>query len=176
MGGSTGMTGIGKAGNYSCTFSYKRIPDIQGKYKLVAQQGVDSQMTALGMSQEEKAKMAPIYLPVYNEIKPMGEGIWKYIAEGDYPEVEFNFEKEYTYTWMGETFNEVATYTPNMRGLIMVSKVGQDMHLGDDTHQELPSFENGVPGSGQFCHHCNLHPSLDDITRPTTPWANVALF
>lgn len=130
---SSGMTGTGKAGNHSCTFTYKRIPDIQGKYKLVAQQGVESQMTALGMSKEERAKMAPIYLPVYNEIKPMGEGIWKYIAEGDYPEVEFNFDKEYSYTWMGEKFDEVATYTPNMTGIIMVSKVGDKTCISEMT-------------------------------------------
>lgn len=132
--GRDAITGTGRADNHTATFTYKRVPDIQGKYKLVAQQGVEAQLTALGLSKEEKAKIAPIYLPVYSEIKQMGDGVWKYIAEGDYPEVEFNFHEEYSYTWLGDTYTEVASYTPNMRGIMMVSRKGDKTAVSEMTY------------------------------------------
>jgi len=122
---SRGFKGTGSmASGASCNFSYRRIPDIQGKWKLVAKQGLEAQLEALGITGKEKQRLLPIYFPRLQELKVLGDGAFHFMAEGDYPAIKFFINEEYSYTWFGATYSEVTTWKPDMTGFLTVSKTG----------------------------------------------------
>jgi len=119
-----GMVGSCTDGINTATFSYKRIPDIVGKWRMVTKQGVEAQLEALGMTGAEKAKAAANFIPTSVEGKALCGGRWRWESTPKeiHTDIEFAMNEEYSYTWAGETFTEIATYKPDMSGMLLVSK------------------------------------------------------
>merc|ERR1712037_519380 len=69
---------VTKKNGRTFTFSYKRIPDIVGKWRMVTKHGVEAQLEALGMSGPEKAKAAANFIPTSVEGKALCGGRWKW--------------------------------------------------------------------------------------------------
>merc|ERR1719430_52532 len=108
----SGMTGTVKSGKNDGSFFYKRITDIWGKWKLVSPQA--------GLEDPD----ITVWHPKHCELKPLGGGRWIFTAEGDYPDIDFTMDEEYSYKWNGENITEVSTLTPDMKGFVTISKSG----------------------------------------------------
>jgi len=130
-----GMVGTWTDGINTANFSYKRIPDIVGKWRMVTKQGVEAQLEALGMTGEEKAKAAANFIPTAVEGKALCGGRWRWESTPKeiHTDIEFAMNEEYSYTWAGETFTEIATYKPDMTGMLLVSKSGGKVVKSDMT-------------------------------------------
>jgi len=130
-----GMVGTCTDGTNTATFSYKRIPDIVGTWRMVTNQGVEAQLEALGMTGAEKAKAAANFIPTSVEGKAVCGGRWRWESTPKeiHTDIEFAMNEEYSYSWAGETFSEIATYKPDMTGMLLVSKSGGKVIKSDMT-------------------------------------------
>merc|ERR1712107_375254 len=98
-----GMMGSITDGINSADFSYKRVPDIVGKWRLVTKQGVEAQLEAEG--------------------KAVTGGRWRWESTPKiHSDFDFAMNEEYSYTWAGETYKEIATYKPDMTGMLLATR------------------------------------------------------
>merc|ERR1712029_653114 len=112
-------------------FSYKRVPDIVGKWRLVTKQGVEAQLEALGVTGPDKAKMADNFIPTLVEGKAVTGGRWRWESTPKiHSDFDFAMNEEYSYTWAGETYMEIATYKPDMTGMLLATR-GPHGHVSD---------------------------------------------
>jgi len=129
-----GMVGSCTDGTNTATFSYKRIPDIVGKWRMVTKHGVEAQLEALGVTGPEKDKMAANFIPTSVEGKAVTGGRWRWESTPKiHSDIEFAMNEEYSYTWAGEHFTEIATYKPDMSGMLTISKSGGKVVKSDMT-------------------------------------------
>jgi len=129
-----GMVGSCTDGTNTATFSYKRIPDIVGKWRMVTKHGVEAQLEALGVTGPEKDKMAANFIPTSVEGKAVTGGKWRWESTPKiHSDIEFAMNEEYSYTWAGEHFTEIATYKPDMSGMLLISKSGGKVVKSDMT-------------------------------------------
>jgi len=106
-----GMMGSITDGINSADFSYKRVPDIVGKWRLVTKQGVEAQLEALGVTGPDKAT------------KALTGGRWRWESTPKiHSDFDFAMNEEYSYTWAGETYMEIATYKPDMTGMLLATR------------------------------------------------------
>merc|ERR1712212_588340 len=118
-----GMVGTCTDGINTATYSYKRIPDIVGKWRMVTQAGVEAQLEALGMTGPDKAKMADNFIPTLVEGKALTGGRWRWESTPKiHSDFDFAMNEEYSYTWAGETYKEIATYKPDMTGMLLATR------------------------------------------------------
>merc|ERR1719237_4770 len=130
-----GMESTSTDGTNSCKMSFKRIPDIMGTWKLVVMKGVEAQLEAIGVSGPEKAKMAANYVPTTVEVNALSGGRWSWVGEPKeiHTDIEFAMNEEYSYSWTGQTVTEIASYKPDMSGLLLVGRVGDRVVKTDIT-------------------------------------------
>merc|ERR1712047_66027 len=118
-----GMMGSITDGTNSADFSYKRVPDIVGKWRLVTKQGVEAQLEALRVTGPDKAKMADNFIPTLVEGKALTGGRWRWESTPKiHSDFDFAMNEEYSYTWAGETYKEIATYKPDMTGMLLATR------------------------------------------------------
>merc|ERR1712110_701648 len=99
MGNAKGMVGSCTDGTNTATFSYKRIPDIVGKWRMVTKHGVEAQLEALGVTGPEKDKMAANFIPTSVEGKAVTGGRWRWESTPKiHSDIEFAMNEEYSYT------------------------------------------------------------------------------
>jgi len=130
-----GMVSTSTDGTNSCEMSFKRIPDIMGRWNLVVKEGVEAQLEAIGVSGPAKDKMVANYVPTFLEVKALGGGRWSWIGQPKdiRSDIEFAIKEEYSYCWAGQTIREIASYKPDMSGLFLVGKVGERVIKTDMT-------------------------------------------
>jgi len=89
----------------------------------------------LGMTGAEKAKAAANFIPTSVEGKAVCGGRWRWESTPKeiHTDIEFAMNEEYSYSWAGETFTEIATYKPDMTGMLLVSKSGGKVIKSDMT-------------------------------------------
>merc|ERR1712083_746119 len=95
-----------------------------GTWKLVVKKGVEAQLEAIGVSGSEKAKMTANYVPTSVEVNALSGGRWSWVGQPKeiHTDIEFAMNEEYSYCWAGQTFTEIATYKPDMSGMLLVSR------------------------------------------------------
>merc|ERR550517_1794897 len=130
-----GMVSTSTDGTNSCEMSFKRIPDIMGRWNLVVKEGVEAQLEAIGVSGPAKDKMVANYVPTFLEVKALGGGRWSWIGQPKdiHSDIEFAINEEYSYCWAGQTIREIASYKPDMSGLLLVGRVGERVIKTDMT-------------------------------------------
>jgi hypothetical protein len=62
-----------------------------------------------------------------------GRWRWESTPKEIHTDIEFAMNEEYSYSWAGETFTEIATYKPDMTGMLLVSKSGGKVIKSDMT-------------------------------------------
>jgi len=70
------------------------------------------------MTGVEKEKAAANFIPTSVEGKAVSGGRWRWESTPKeiHTDIEFAMNEEYSYSWAGETFTEIATYKPDMSG------------------------------------------------------------
>jgi len=121
-----GMVSTSTDGTNSCKMSFKRIPDIMGTWKMVVKKGVEAQLEAIGVSGSEKDKMAANYVTSV-EVNALSGGRWSWVGQpkGIHTDIEFAMNEEYSYCWGDQTIREIASYKPDMSGLLLVGRAGE---------------------------------------------------
>jgi len=101
---------------------------------MVTKHGVEAQLEALGVTGPEKDKMAANFIPTSVEGKAVTGGKWRWESTPKiHSDIEFAMNEEYSYTWAGEHFTEIATYKPDMSGMLTISKSGGKVVKSDMT-------------------------------------------
>jgi len=77
----------------------------------------------LGVTGPDKAKMADNFIPTLVEGKAVTGGRWRWESTPKiHSDFDFAMNEEYSYTWAGETYKEIATYKPDMTGMLLATR------------------------------------------------------